>query len=68
MVEEVICVFGLLELCMDIDLVKNKVGIYSCLVKFIDMVQDGDWVEIYCFLIVDLKVLCCQCVEKLVGR
>lgn len=58
MVEEVICVSGLLELCIDIDLIKNKVGIYSCLVKLSDSVYDGDRVEIYRFFIVDLKEFC----------
>lgn len=68
MVEQVIVVSGLLVLCDDIDLVKNKLGIYSCLVKLYDEVYDGDWVEIYCLLIVDLKELCCQWVEKSVVK
>ncbi|MBR7465449.1 RnfH family protein, partial [Klebsiella pneumoniae] len=46
-VEEAIRASGLLELRTDIDLAKNKVGIYSRPVKLTDTVQDGDRVEIY---------------------
>lgn len=54
-VEEAIRASGLLELRTDIDLAKNKVGIYSRPVKLTDTVQDGDRVEIYRPLIADQK-------------
>ncbi|MGK7484507.1 RnfH family protein, partial [Salmonella enterica] len=54
-VEEAIRASGLLELRTDIDLAKNKVGIYSRPVKLTDTVQDGDRVEIYRPLIADPK-------------
>lgn len=41
-VEEAIRASGLLELRTDIDLAKNKVGIYSRPVKLTDTVQDGN--------------------------
>lgn len=56
-VEEAIRASGLLELRTDIDLAKNKVGIYSRPVKLTDTVQDGDRVEIYRPLIADPKAL-----------
>ena len=46
-VEEAIRASGLLELRTDIDLTKNKVGIYSRPAKLSDTVCDGDRVEIY---------------------
>ena len=46
-VEEAIRASGLLELRTDIDLTKNKVGIYSRPAKLSDSVHDGDRVEIY---------------------
>lgn len=67
-VEEAIRASGLLELRTDIDLAKNKVGIYSRSVKLTDMVQDGDRVEIYRPLIADPKVLRRQRAEKSAGR
>ena len=48
---------GLLTLRDDIDLTKNKVGIYSRPVKLDDVVHDGDRVEIYRPLIADPKEL-----------
>lgn len=41
-VEEAIRASGLLELRTDINLAKNKVGIYSRPVKLTDTVQDGN--------------------------
>ena len=41
-VEEAIRASGLLELRTDIDLTKNKVGIYSRPAKLSDIVHDGD--------------------------
>ncbi|ECQ7266458.1 RnfH family protein [Salmonella enterica subsp. enterica serovar Montevideo] len=67
-VEEAIRASGLLELRTDIDLAKNKVGIYSRPVKLTDTVQDGDRVEIYRPLIADPKTLRRQRAEKSAGR
>ncbi|MBJ8682903.1 RnfH family protein [Citrobacter freundii] len=63
-VEEAIRASGLLELLTDIDLSKNKVGIYSRPVKLADVLQDGDRVEIYRPLIADPKELRRQRAEK----
>ena len=63
-VEEAIRASGLLELRRDIDLDKNKVGIYSRAVKLADVVKDGDRVEIYRPLIADPKALRRQRAEK----
>ena len=62
--EEAIRASGLLELRTDIDLSKNKVGIYSRPVKLADVLQDGDRVEIYRPLIADPKELRRQRAEK----
>jgi putative ubiquitin-RnfH superfamily antitoxin RatB of RatAB toxin-antitoxin module len=48
---------GLLALRTDINLEKNKVGIYSRPAKLTDTVQDGDRVEIYRPLTADPKAL-----------
>lgn len=63
-VEEAIRASGLLELRTDIDLSKNKVGIYSRPVKLADVLQDCDRVEIYRPLIADPKELRRQRAEK----
>lgn len=63
-VEEAIRASGLLELRSDIDLSKNKVGIYSRPVKLTDALNDGDRVEIYRPLIADPKELRRQRAEK----
>ncbi|QMD27536.1 RnfH family protein [Citrobacter freundii] len=63
-VEEAIRASGLLELRPDIDLSKNKVGIYSRPVKLVDVVHDGDRVEIYRPLIADPKELRRKRAEK----
>lgn len=63
-VEDAIRTSGLLELRTDIDLSKNKVGIYSRAVKLADAVHDGDRVEIYRPLIADPKELRRQRAEK----
>jgi len=63
-VEEAIRASGLLTLRNDIDLAKNKVGIYSRPVKLADTVKDGDRVEIYRPLIADPKELRRQRAEK----
>lgn len=63
-VEQAIIASGLPELRADIDLTKNKVGIYSRPVKMHDQVHDGDRVEIYRPLIADPKALRRQRAEK----
>ncbi|SUC30645.1 Uncharacterised protein family (UPF0125) [Providencia rettgeri] len=54
-IEEAILASGILALRDDIDLKKNKIGIYSRPAKLTDLVQDGDRVEIYRPLIADPK-------------
>lgn len=54
-VEDAIKASGLLEKFPEIDLSKNKVGIFSKLVKLGDSVRDRDRVEIYRPLIADPK-------------
>lgn len=56
-VEQALLASGLLELRKDIDLKKNKFGIYSRPVKLADIVNDGDRIEIYRPLIADPKEL-----------
>lgn len=63
-VEQAIHASGLLALRTDIDLTKNKVGIYSRPVKLTDVLSDGDRVEIYRPLIADPKDLRRQRAEK----
>ena len=63
-VEQVITASGILELRTDIDLAKNKVGIFSRPVKLTDTVSEGDRVEIYRPLIADPKELRRQRAEK----
>ncbi|CAH6661813.1 RnfH family protein [Pseudocitrobacter vendiensis] len=67
-VEQAILASGILTLRDDIDLAKNKVGIYSRPVKLQDAVQDGDRVEIYRPLIADPKELRRQRAEKSAGK
>jgi len=54
-VEMVIRASGILEAFPEIDLTKNKVGIFSKLVKLDEAVRDRDRVEIYRPLIADPK-------------
>lgn len=63
-VEQAIIASGLLILRTDIDLKKNKVGIYSRSVKLTDEVHEGDRVEIYRPLLVDPKELRRQRAER----
>jgi putative ubiquitin-RnfH superfamily antitoxin RatB of RatAB toxin-antitoxin module len=56
-VEQAIQQSGLLALRTEIDLTKNKVGIYSRTVKLSDKVHEGDRVEIYRPLLADPKEL-----------
>lgn len=67
-VEQAIVASGLLELRHDIDLKKNKVGIFSRLVKPGDEVHEGDRVEIYRPLIADPKELRRQRAEKAAAK
>lgn len=67
-VEQAILASGILTLRDDIDLAKNKVGIYSRPVKLQDEVLDGDRVEIYRPLIADPKELRRQRAEKSAGK
>lgn len=53
--EAVILASGILSLRDDVDLTKNKVGIFSHPAKLTDIVSDGDRVEIYRPLIADPK-------------
>ncbi len=63
-VELAIVASGLLELCRDIDLSSNKVGVFSRTVKLSDTLQEGDRVEIYRPLIADPKELRRQRAER----
>ena len=54
-VEDAIRASGVLDAHPDIDLAKNKVGIFSKLVKLDEAVRDRDRVEIYRPLIADPK-------------
>lgn len=54
-VEDVIRASGVLDAHPEIDLAKNKVGIFSKLVKLDETVRDRDRVEIYRPLIADPK-------------
>ncbi len=63
-IEQAILASGLLALRDDIDLDKNKVGIYSRPAKLQDIVHDGDRVEIYRPLIADPKELRRKRAEK----
>jgi hypothetical protein len=54
-VEDAIRASGVLEAFSEIDLAKNKVGIFSKLVKLDEKVRDRDRVEIYRPLIADPK-------------
>ncbi|PHM23903.1 RnfH family protein [Xenorhabdus budapestensis] len=54
-VEQAIVESGLLAFRSDIDLAKNKIGIYSRPAKLTDTLEEGDRVEIYRPLIADPK-------------
>lgn len=54
-VEEIIVQSGVLELYPEIDLSKNKVGVFSRNVKLDSTVQDKDRIEIYRPLLADPK-------------
>ena len=54
-VEEIIVQSGVLELYPEIDLAKNKVGVFSRNVKLDTTVRDKDRIEIYRALLADPK-------------
>ncbi|PQQ40019.1 RnfH family protein [Photorhabdus luminescens] len=54
-VKQAIVASGLLTLRNDIDLQKNKIGVYSRSVKLTDILEEGDRVEIYRPLLADPK-------------
>ncbi len=54
-IETVIDRSGILELFPDIDLMTQKIGIFSKIKKLTDPVQAGDRVEIYRALLIDPK-------------
>lgn len=63
-IEDAIIASGILSLRDDIDLKKNKVGIYSRPAKLTDIVQEGERIEIYRPLIADPKELRRKRAEK----
>ncbi|MDF7680691.1 RnfH family protein [Enterobacteriaceae bacterium ESL0689] len=65
-VEQAIIASGLLRLRDDIDLTKNKTGIYGRLVKLSDPVREGDRIEIYRSLIADPRELRRQRANQLI--
>ncbi|WP_413721194.1 RnfH family protein [Sodalis sp. RH23] len=62
--EQAIQASGLLAIRHDIDLDKNKVGIFSRPAKLSDRLNDGDRVEIYRPLLIDPKELRRQRAER----
>lgn len=64
MVEKAIHTSGLSKLRTDIDLSRNKIGIYSRPVELVDALQDSDRVKIYQLLIADPKELRKQRAEE----
>jgi putative ubiquitin-RnfH superfamily antitoxin RatB of RatAB toxin-antitoxin module len=63
-IEDAIVASGILSLRDDIDLKKNKVGIYSRPAKLSDTIQDGERIEIYRPLLADPKELRRKRAEK----
>ncbi|MEA9392413.1 RnfH family protein [Acerihabitans sp. TG2] len=62
--EQAIQASGILRQRKDIDLAKNKVGIFSRPAKLADKINDGDRVEIYRPLLIDPKDLRRQRAER----
>lgn len=54
-IETVIDRSGILELFPEIDLMKQKIGIFSKIKKLTDQVKEGDRIEIYRDLVCDPK-------------
>jgi uncharacterized protein len=69
-VEQAIVNSGMLSIFGDIDLTKNKVGIWNRAAKLTDIVEDGDRIEIYRPLLADPKEVRKRRAEKakLAGR
>lgn len=63
-VQEAVSASGVLEKFPDIDLSRNKVGVYGKLVKLDAPLRDGDRVEIYRSLIADPKEMRRRRVEE----
>lgn len=63
-IEQAIRASGILHQRSDIDLAKNKVGIFSRPARLSDTVSDGDRVEIYRPLLIDPKDLRRQRAER----
>lgn len=63
-VEEVILLSGILVIFPEIDLARQKVGVFSQQKKLTDLVREGDRVEIYRGLVMDPK----EARRKRVGR
>ncbi|WP_413737457.1 RnfH family protein [Sodalis sp. RH21] len=62
--EQAIQASGILSQRHDIDLAKNKVGVFSRPARLNDLVNDGDRVEIYRPLLIDPKDLRRQRAER----
>jgi putative ubiquitin-RnfH superfamily antitoxin RatB of RatAB toxin-antitoxin module len=54
-IEKIILASGILALFPEIDLIKQKVGVFSKSKKLTDIAQDGDRIEIYRGLLIDPK-------------
>lgn len=54
-IEKAIMASGILALCPEIDLTKQKVGVFSKIRALSDLLQSGDRVEIYRPLLIDPK-------------
>ncbi|BGI51196.1 MAG: RnfH family protein [Arsenophonus endosymbiont of Ceratovacuna japonica] len=63
-IEKAIIKSGILLICNEINLRKNKVGIYSKIAKLSDILSDGDRVEIYRPLLSDPKEIRRKKVKK----
>ena len=63
-IESIIKQSGILELYPEIDLAKNKVGVFSKLAKLTDTLHQGDRIEIYRPLIADPKEVRKQRAQK----
>lgn len=63
-IKQSIEISGIMELRGDIDLSRNKIGIFSRQVKLDDSVCNGDRIEIYRPLIADPKILRHQRAER----
>lgn len=57
MIDIVLCCSGVLEQYKQIDLVKNKVGIYGKIMLFFLEIRDGDCIEIYKEVLDELCIL-----------